>query len=441
MKIHFIDASELTIPPNRQRKVFSPEEISTLAGSISEIGLIHPLVVRKGDREEIILVAGERRLRALNQVWNFGEKVKFGEYIVEENMVPCIWMGEMDDIAAFEMELEENVRRVDLDWKEKASATSQLYELRRMQAERDDKPAPTVAELTQEIHGTAEGGHYDDTRKELIVSRHLDDPDVQKAKSTDEAFKLLKRKEETKKNAAHGFTIGKTFTSADHALMKGDCLDILIRYPDHSFDVILTDPPYGMNAQEFGDSGGKAAGAHFYDDTFENFERLMQSFSIQSFRLAKPLAHLYLFCDLDNFAFLRSAFGAAGWKVFRTPLIWFQPTAFRAPWPDQGPQRKYQTCLYAVKGNKPITKILGDVITASIDENLGHQAQKPVALYKDLLSRSVKPGDMVLDPFCGSGTIFPAAHALLCRATGIELDEAAYGLAAKRLGALDGSPR
>jgi DNA modification methylase len=59
-----------------------------------------------------------------------------------------------------------------------------------------------------------------------------------------------------------------------------------------------------------------------------------------------------------------------------------------------------------------------------------------VSLYEDLLKRSARPGDSVLDPFAGSGTIFPAAHSLKIKATGIELDPSAYGIAVKRLGEL-----
>jgi DNA modification methylase len=59
-----------------------------------------------------------------------------------------------------------------------------------------------------------------------------------------------------------------------------------------------------------------------------------------------------------------------------------------------------------------------------------------VELYINLLKRSVKPGDSVLDCFAGTGTIFPAAHSLQCLATGIEADPNYYGISLKRLQAL-----
>jgi site-specific DNA-methyltransferase (adenine-specific) len=92
--------------------------------------------------------------------------------------------------------------------------------------------------------------------------------------------------------------------------------------------------------------------------------------------------------------------------------------------------------LYAVRGDRPVTKLAPDVLTYPTDPNLNWAAQKPVALYQDLLVRSCRPGDSVLDPFAGSGTIFPAAHPLKIRATGIELSPEAYGIAIQRLGEL-----
>lgn len=434
MNLHIYPVADIFISPTRQRKVFTPESIQELAASIAEVGLIHPLVVRKVS-SQIILVAGERRLKALDICWNFGQEVRCGTRVIPESEVPCTFLGEIDPVLAFEIELEENIRRVDLDWREKASATRQLYELRRLQAERKGTPPPTPATIAVEVSGTAEGWYQDNIRQDLILSQHLDNPVVAAAKTRKEAFKALKRDEDNKRHAELGRSVGATFTAAVHTLLQGDCLEVMKELPDATFDVILTDPPYGIDAQDFGDSDGKAQ-AHFYDDSYATWHALIEGFAGESVRLSKPEAHLYCFCDIDRFTELRDILGTAGWSCFRTPLIAVNPTAMRTPWIDGGPQRKYQLCLYARKGNKPVTRIYGDVLTYPSDNNLGHQAQKPVGLYGDLLRRSIRPGDSVLDPFCGTGTIFPAAHELKCKATGIELDAAAAGIAAARLGAL-----
>lgn len=438
MQVRAIHVDEINIAANRQRRTFDPTLIQELAGSIAQNGLIHPVVIRKEEESgELFLVAGERRLKALEYVWEYGQEVHCGDYVFPERLVPCIYLGELDPIDAFEIELEENIQRADLSWSERATARSQLFELRRLQAERDGTPEPTIASIAAEVaqatSETLSGGLQNDVRTDIILAKNLNDPDIAKAKSRVEAFKILKRKEEATQNAKLSAALGPTFNSSVHSLRTGDTVDILPTLEAESFDVILTDPPYGMNAHEFGDSAAKAAGAHFYDDSADGLHALLESVIPQLWRIAKPECHVYFFCDIAWFFRLQADFTEAGFKVFRTPLIWHNPTAMRAPWPDQGPQRKWQSILYAVKGNKLTTKLYPDLITFASDDNLGHQAQKPVGLFADLLKRSVRPGDNVIDPFCGTGTIFAAAHQFQCRATGIELNPSAAGIAAKRI--------
>lgn len=435
--LHAILAQNILVPKTRQRKEFKPEHIVELAGSISQHGLMHPVVVRKDpdSAKGYLLVAGERRMRALEYLWNFGEPVHCAQAKFPEGTVPCVYFGELDELSAKEMELEENIRRVDLTWQEKAAATNELLELRRAQAEVKGTPAPTVDTIASEVRGDSPASR-DKTRKEILVSKHLADPEVKKAATVDEAFKLLKRREELARSAALAAQVGVTFNSSVHTLRHGDTQEILPELSAESFDVILTDPPYGIDADKFGDSGGAAQGAHFYDDSWTYWNKLVKFLAAESFRVAKPQAHCYVFCDVDNFVLLKNFFMEAGWRVFRTPLIWVNPTANRAPWPEHGPQRKYQIALYAVKGNRPVTKVLPDVLVYPSDDNLNHQAQKPVALYTDLLQRSVRPGDTVLDCFGGTGPILPAAHSLKCRATYVEMDQSAYGIALERLSKL-----
>jgi DNA modification methylase len=433
MQLHVFNVEDISVPKNRQRKFFDEEQIQQLAASIADNGLIHPIVVRKEEDGEITLVAGERRLKALDIVWGFGQEVRCGTKIIPERHVPCLFLGDIDKTDAFEIELEENIRRTDLDWREKAVAVSQLYELRRLQAERNGDDTPTVADIAREVSGSADGQFHENVRQDIILARNLDNPVVAKAASRKEAFKALKRDEEVKRNAELGRKIGETFNSSVHQLIQGECLDVMARLEPGTFDVILTDPPYGISADEYGDSGGRTGGEHRYDDSPESWFKLMGPAVDAMARLAKPAAHAYIFCDIDMFHHLRGMMEGSGWECFRTPLIWVNPSAMRTPWPEHGPQRKWQMILFAIKGKRRVNQIYPDVINVPSDPNLGHQAQKPVALYSDLLRRSVRPGDSVLDPFCGTGTIYPACHEFKCKGTGIERDAAACGIASQRL--------
>ena len=435
--------SEITVPPNRQRRYFEPQAIAELRTSITETpyGMMHPLVVKRGERGMTFIVAGERRLRAATEAFEMGQAVRHAGEMLPLGEVPVVDIGDLDEVDAFEAELEENIRRVDLSMIEQAQATAKLLELRTMQAARRGGPTPTVRDIAAEIADvpTAEaiGSVHTKVRDQLIVAKHAADPEVRQATSLREAVKIIKKKEETKRNLDLAAATGATFKSSAHTLLNADCLEWLASCAAEQFDIILTDPPYGINAHEFNDSNvGVAADAHFYDDSPEAWSALMRVLPKELFRVSRPDAHAYLFCDIERFPELSLRMSEAGWKVHRTPLIWHNPDGFRAPWPEHGPQRKYELILYARKGERKTNKLLGDVIECRKDSALGHPAQKPVALLENLLLRSARPGDKVLDPFAGSGATIEACnnHKLAC--TAIEKDAGAYGISLKRLKAL-----
>jgi DNA modification methylase len=431
----FISLSSIVVEP-RQRREFSEEANQTLQSSIQHTGLLHALVLELIDKT-YTLRAGERRLRAIRDLYELGGTFSYDGKPVPASQVPYTLWTDLTPLQRLEIEVDENNQREAFTWAERAAATATLSKLRSLQAQAAGVPLPTVAELAVEVRGTAAGSAHTDTRNDLILAQHLSDPEISKAKSAREAMGLLKKKEQAKRHEALGREVGKTFSGASHTCLNENSQAWLERQPDNLFDVILTDPPYGMNAHEFGEASDSTACAHEYEDTPEALAEIIKWFAPHSFRVAKPQAHLYLFLDFDWFSTWKLHLEDAGWKVFRTPVIWVKPTGFRTPWITQGPQRKYEMILYAVKGEKEVNFIGPDVINVtSPGEGLGHSAGKPAALFAELLRRSVKPGDSVFDPFCGTGPIFPAAHEMKCRATGIELAQSHYGIAVSRISKL-----
>ena len=430
--MNYISLRSIQIAANRQRRTFTESSLRELSDGIEKRGLLHAIVIRK-EADAFVLVAGERRIRAITDLAELGISISHGGEVVPLGMIPYTLFTDLDPLAAEEAELEENIHREDLTWQERAAACARLSSLRIRQAVASGDPLPTVADLALEVRGSSEGSSHETTRREIIVAQHLGNAEVAAAKTVNEAFKVLRRQEATERARGLGESVGRTYTAEVHRVLNLDAVDFLQECGDNQYDCILTDPPYGMGADTFGDSGGVAAGAHGYEDSEEVARRIYTALAIEGFRVTRPQAHLYAFCDLDKFPWLKETFVAAGWWVFRTPLIWYKRLGSRAPWPEHGPQRKYETILYAVKGKRPTLKLAGDVLEFSADENLGHAAQKPVALIRELLSRTCLPGQAVLDPCCGTGSIFPAAHELKLRATGIELDTASYGIAVRRL--------
>lgn len=423
---------DVFVPPKRQRLQFDEEKMQELISSIEEHGLLHPPVVAP-EGGKFRLVAGERRFRAIKELNELGMAWRHdGEY-VPAGFIPVTKLGELSPLSLREAELEENIRRVDLSWQERVAAEAELMQLRAEKAAAEGKPAPKPIDLAEELRGKANTNTAQSVQQALVLAKNLHRPEVAAAKSQTDAWKALNRVETAERNADVARALGKDHLSGKHRLVQGDSVEWMKGQEAAQFDVICTDPPYGMGADSFGDSGGKMHEEHFYSDDESSWVELMAAAIPELSRLAKKDAHLYLFCDIDRFPTLRLAVEDNGWTPFRTPLIWFKPSAFRAPWPEKGPQRKYECILYAVRGDLKCLRLGGDVLQHSPDENLGHPAQKPVALLKDLLSRSVRPGMKILDPFCGSGGIFEAGNDLSAIVTGVELDEKAAGIAAGRL--------
>lgn len=463
--------SSIIIKENRQRQEFDPEALQDLKLSIEYDAakpnnqLFHPPVLRR-EGEALVLVAGERRLKVIGEIFELGGKfICNGKtFAAEDGLIPYTDVGELSELEAEEAELDENLKRRDLTWQEHAAAVARLHALRQQQnalaveasvkeAEikgilpSDNRPAlHTIADTAEELTGRRDGSYQDTIRKEIIVARHLDNPAVAKAKSADEAFKILKREEARQKNVELAIAVGASFTHEQHTILHANCMEWMADPANEgTIDVICTDPPYGMGADEFGDAGGKMTGIeHHYDDSFEAWEALMHGQFVEfnrhipgwcelSYRVAKPQAHAYVFCDIDNFPLLKTWMREAGWYVFRTPLTVHKLNSGRVPLPDQGPRRQTEWILYAIKGKKPVTHIYPDIITVNGDDNLGHGAQKPVALYQNLLQRSVRPGDVILDSFAGTGPILPAGHGYKCKVIAIEQSASSYATCVKRL--------
>jgi len=130
MTLRYIALEKLVIPPNRQRQEHDIEAHQELIASISKLGLLHPPVLRVVG-EDYVLVAGERRVRAMADMIALGEPIKHGGVTAFLGMIPYTYFGDLSALEAEEAELDENIKRKDLTWQERAVATSRLAALAR----------------------------------------------------------------------------------------------------------------------------------------------------------------------------------------------------------------------------------------------------------------------------------------------------------------------
>ena len=111
LKVVQIPVSMITANPEQPRKVFKDNELEELTKSISEYGVLQPLIVKKAEGRRFILVAGERRLRAAS--------------LAGLKTVPAI-VKELQDREAALIALVENVQRENLNFLEEARAYKKL---------------------------------------------------------------------------------------------------------------------------------------------------------------------------------------------------------------------------------------------------------------------------------------------------------------------------
>lgn len=431
--MRYVPITSVIVGANRQRRDFDEQALADLADSIQRNGLLHPIVVRSNGDAQVFLVAGERRLRAIQMLDLQGARFGYGDVEVPSGIVPVNDLGDLNAEEAYEAELEENIIRVDLSWQERTEALANLHELRTRQHDGRQTTKDTGVEAFPSLDPSAAGQIV---RQAVVLKREMArDPEVAAAKTQRDAWKIVKRKEDARVNTALALEMGTKSASELHQVINADCREWLATANHGQFDCILIDPPYGMGADNFGDAAGKLVGIeHDYTDDRDHALGLMETIAPDLWFVAKEQAHLYVWCDIDQFSDLKLIFAKSGWWVHRTPLINIKREGGRVPWPENGPRRCYEMVLYAVKGKRPVTAIYRDVFESTLGEDTGgHGAAKPVEAYVDLLRRSCRPGDHVLDCFAGSGTILSAAHELKLRSTAVELNPAYYGMCLKRL--------
>ena len=388
------------------------KHIAELADEIRSNGLLHAVAVNK--RYE--LVSGWCRLNAIKSLKS---PYFYASASIGVGFIPCAVVHQEAERDLFRLELMENLRRKALSPMDEAKAIAALH---RMFA------AEHGREWTETDTGVAVDTLRGDTRlpvvsrqevaDSLILDSFSNDPDVQKAKSRSEAMKIARKKME--QSMTEGLGILATAAHKDFSVIRGFCDEVMGKIPVGTLAGIIADPPYGIDADLFGDQA--MVTGHQYADTEEASLEIAKSIFKLGYYACDDNAHLYMFCDIRRFLRLQSIAESYGWQVFQTPLIWHKVSMGHAPQPGYF-SRRYEAILFARKGDRKLQKVRSDVFEYPAMHNKIHAAQKPVELYAELMKISFYPGEKVLDPCAGSGTIFRAAKLCNLQALGIELDE------------------
>lgn len=212
-------------------------------------------------------------------------------------------------------------------------------------------------------------------------------------------------------------------------IYHGDCLEILRSMDLESVNLIVTDPPYNL---------GFNYGPDVDDNRADYAEWLGERLSA-AIALLKPGGQLYLHqstVNLPQIMPLLPGCRLLAWcknfsQIWPSPWNWgsWEPVIY---WSKEKPATVNKTMRADCDRDWYVTRgALG--LLRGVPQRSEHPCPKPPEAESPLILRSSNPGDVILDPFMGSGTTLRAAKDLGRKAIGIEIEERYCEIAVKRL--------
>ena len=212
----------------------------------------------------------------------------------------------------------------------------------------------------------------------------------------------------------------------------GGCLEVMKGIPDGAVDLVLTDPPYGVDYRgghfHSGDVNVKRERESLVNDDGNVYQHIIPEF----YRLlSDDNGGAYLFFADANMEYLMPPTPFSKYQL----LIWGKSNATYAAMMARY-KHNFEPILWL---QKPPTKWNGDSRQAALwwlprnPANIAHPTQKPVGVITRMIVNSTDPGDIILDPFLGSGTTAVAAKQLGRKFIGIEIDPGYCEIARQRL--------
>ena len=254
-------------------------------------------------------------------------------------------------------------------------------------------------------------------------------------------------------------------SSADwrDTILKGDCVAALERLPEKSVDLIFADPPYNLQLEgdlHRPDQSKVDAVDDDWDqfDSFAAYDAFTRAWLMAVRRVLKPTGTIWVIGSYHNIFRVGAIMQDLGFWILND-VVWrktnpmpnfrgrrFQNAHETMIWATRDPKAKGYTFNYeAMKAANDDVQMRSDwlfpICTGAErlrDENGDkvHPTQKPEALLARVLLSSSKPGDVILDPFFGSGTTGAVAKRLGRHFVGVEREQRYIDAALDRIAAV-----
>jgi hypothetical protein len=450
--------SDIVVPDARQRSELLVDD--EFVASLRLRGVLVPLLVR---RDKTLVAGGRRRAAAL---------------VAELPSVPVRYVEDSATPSELRLiELEENIRRAELPWRDECRAVAELHAL--WLATRED----WTAEKSQNVLGH-------DMGRWLRVARELDNPRLAAATSLFSAFNICQRidqraadammedityaseallddatSEETagpEQELSEGAPtlpaqseIGEAGQSRPSSrtpasptssarqsqslppedIIQTDFVKWASNYVGPRFNFIHCDFPYGKRIFS-GQWGGKNDSGFQYDDSPDVYWDLVAALCRNLDRLMAPTAHLmfWLSSEIEMQHATIAKFRELAPELIFQPraLVWLKSDNVGiVPDPKRGPRWITELALMASRGDRVLVQPLANAYNAPTARAL-HPSAKPEPVLRHFFRMFVDDTTRMLDPTCGGGSSLRAAESLNAAAVlGIERDEH-YVLAARK---------
>lgn len=401
----------------RQRRELTG--IDELAESIARIGLINPIVIT----DDGILVAGERRLTAMRQLGWDSCPVQFASELSEYEL-RCI-------------ELEENVKRVNLTWQDEVNAIASFHALK----------IANEPEWTQAQTADALGMSTTDIGRKLMVAKEMHNEVVAEADRLSAAANIVQRNIERRKSSV----LSGIATTLDTAipiedpppdtpsipLIHTDFHQWQESYNGPKFNLIHCDFPYGINVADAPRMG--ATIKDHYEDSPDVYWSLLARLGSAMDNVVADSAHLIFWHSMKFFPDTVTELERMGWKVNPVPLIWHKSDGSGiAPDPQRGPRQTYEAAIFASRGDRKITQegcVANSFAYPGRRDGAIHVSEKPYMMLKHFLRMVCDEYSYALDPTCGSANALKVAEDLGAeRVLGLEQSEEFYDIACENWG-------
>ena len=244
-----------------------------------------------------------------------------------------------------------------------------------------------------------------------------------------------------------------------NVILQGDCVTEMARLPDKSVDMIFADPPYNLQlgGDLFRPEGSRVDAVDDEWDKFDSltaYDNFTRDWLEQARRILKDDGTIWVIGSYHNIYRVGSLLQDAEFWILND-IVWrktnpmpnFRGTRFTNAhetliWCAKDEKARYTFNYRAMKALNDDLQMRSDWLmpicaggerVKGADGSKAHPTQKPEALLYRILLACTKPGDVVLDPFFGTGTTGAVARRLGRRWIGIEREDAYVKVARERI--------